>query len=157
MGVLIGASETNSTWGRNRTPIFSTYFGISGNVGAHNNVATDGWASEANTFFRCSQWWTAVSWLDSGGVVQNGILGPLAFPGSPFPPSTLFLIGGYNTDPAEAYAPNYLDDVEVQNVWVGRDVVIDSTTYAMSYSALNGVTGSFQTITSSADVVSFDL
>jgi hypothetical protein len=66
-------------------------------------------------------------------------------------------VGAYNTDPADTYAPNYLDDVEVQNVWVGRDVVIDATTYTMDYSALNGVTGSFQTITSSADVVSFDL
>jgi hypothetical protein len=155
MGVLIGASEANSTWGRNRTPIFSTYFGIAG--GTHNNVATDGWASEANTFFRCAQWWNFVSWTDSGGIPQTGYQGPLAFPGSPFPASSAFYVGGYNTDPAETYAPNYLDDVEVQNVWVGRDVVIDATTYTMAYSALNGVTGSFQTITSSADVVSFDL
>jgi len=155
MGVLIGATEANSTWGRNRTPIFSTYFGYQ--AGDHNLIATDGWASEANTFFRCAQWVTQVSWIDSGGIPQTGYNGPLAFPGSPFPSTTYFLVGAYNTDPAEAYAPNYLDDVEVQNVWVGRDVVIDSTTYAMSYSALNGVTGSFQTITSSADVVSFDL
>jgi hypothetical protein len=155
MGVLIGASSGNSTWGRYRTPIFSTYFGYQ--AGSHNLIAMDGWASEANTFFRCAQWVTQVSWVDSGGIPQTGYNGPLAFPGSPFPSTTYFLIGGYNTDPAEPYAPNYLDDVEVQNVWVGRDVVIDSTTYAMSYSALNGVTGSFQTITSSSDVVSFDL
>jgi hypothetical protein len=155
MGVLIGSSDEHSTWGRNRTPIFSTYFGIAG--GSHNNEASDGWSSQANTFFRCSRWWQAVFWTDSGGSPQTGYVGALAFPGSPFSASSAFLVGGYNTDPAEAYAPNYLDDVEIQNVWVGRDVVIDSTTYAMAYSALNGVTGSFQTITSSSDVISFDL
>ena len=155
MGVLIGSSDANSTWGRCRTPIFSTYFGL--RLATHNLEATNGWASEANTFFRCAQWVTSVSWIDSGGIPQSGYNGPLAFPGSPFPASTAFYIGGYNTDPAETYAPNYLDDVEIQETWVGRDVVIDATTYTMDYDALNGVTGSFQTITSSTDVVSFDL
>jgi hypothetical protein len=155
MGVLIGASETNSTWGRCRTPIFSTYFGV--RLAGHNLEATDGWASEANTFFRCGQWVTSVVWIDGGGLPQSGLNGPMAFPGSPFPASTGFVVGAYNTDPAETYAPNYLDDVEIQATWVGRDVVIDAATYTMAYSALNGVTGSFQTITSSTDVISFDL
>lgn len=157
MGVLIGDSAENSTWGKNRTPIFSTYLGISSDSGNHNLVASDGWAAESGSFFRCAQWWEFTFWTDSGGTSQTGWLGPFAFPGSPFPLLSVFYVGAYNTDPAEPYAPNFLDDDEVQAVWVGRDVVIDSFTYSMSYSALNGVTGSSQSITPSADVISFDL
>lgn len=155
MGVMIGSSGEFSTWGRCRTPIYKTYFDYTG--GSHNAVSAAGWASQAMTFFRCANWPAFVSWVDSGGVPQTGIQGAIAYPGPPFPSSVAFYLGGFNTDPSEPYAPNYLDDVEVQNYWVGRDVVIDSTTYAMSYSALNGVTGSFQTITPSASVTSFDL
>lgn len=155
MGVLIGATDEYSTWGRNRTPIFSTYFGLQ--FGAHNLTATDGWASQSNSFFRCASWPYLISWIDPDGLTQTGFVGPYAFPGNPFPTSSSFYVGAFNTDPIEPYAPNLLDDVEVQAYWVGRNVVIDSTTYSMAYSALNGVTGSFQTITPSADVVSFDL
>lgn len=155
MGVTIGASATYSTWGRCRTPIFKTYLTWTG--GSHNLICSDGWASQANNFFRCANWPQIVSWVDSGGIPQSGTQGAIAYPGPPLPSSTAFYLGGFNTDPSEPYAPNYLDDVEVQAYWVGRDVVIDATTYTMAYSALNGVTGSFQTITSSASVISFDL
>jgi hypothetical protein len=99
-----------------------------------------------------------VSWTDpSSGLTETGFEGAFAFPGPPFPASPAFYVGTFNGDPANPYAPNNLDDVEIQNHWVGRSVVIDAATYSMDYSALNGVTGSFQTIVPSASVISFDL
>jgi hypothetical protein len=95
--------------------------------------------------------------LDSDGNVNVEVVGPQATPSSPFPPAIAFKVSSINYDPTAAYTPNLLDDVEVQSYWVGRDVVIDGTTYTMAYSALDGVNGSFQSITSSTDVDSFDL
>ena len=157
MGVVIGASDAFSTWGRCRTPIFNTYFGATGaNAGAHNLTASQGYVSQANTFFRCAQHWYLDLWDDGTGTIQTAWYGPFAFPGPPFPASTSFIVGALNAEPGP-YAPNFLDDVEIQAYWVGRNVVIDATTYTMDYSALNGVYGSFQTITASASVISFDL
>jgi hypothetical protein len=154
MGFLIGASEGNSTWGRCRSPILKPYQFI---LGAHNLTNIYGWVSQANTFFRVGSWPYLNTWTDSDGNTHVEVVGPQATPSSPFPPSTAFKICSINNDPYEAYTPNLLDDVEVQAYWVGRDVVIDASTYAMAYSALDGVTGSFQAITSSNDVISFDL
>ena len=160
MGVLIGTTDANSTWGKNRTPIFRSTHGATGAGSAsfgHNLTANDGWGTENYTYFRCSQHWTRSFWTDSSGNIRTQWNGPFAFPAPPFPPNTGFLVGAFDPDMAEFYAPNYLDDVEVQASWVGRNVVIDAATYTMSYSALNGVMGSFQTITPSASVISFDL
>jgi hypothetical protein len=154
MGVMIGASADNSTWGKNRTPIFSTYFAWQ--LASHNLICTDGFSPENGGFFRAARWPDFTFWTDSGGTSQVGVVGAMAYPGAPISGSQ-FYIGGFNTDPAEPYAPNFLDDVEVQAYWVGRDVVLDSGTYSMAYVALNGVTGSFQTVAASNDVLSFDL
>jgi hypothetical protein len=156
MGVLIGATADNSTWGKNRTPIFSTYFAWQ--LASHNLICTDGFAPENGGFFRAARWPELAFWTDPLGATQTSWLGAFAYPGSPLPTSIQFFIGGFNVDPADAYAPNYLDDVEVQAHWVGRNVVLDpSGTYAMDYAALNGVNGSFQTVSPSNDVLSFDL
>jgi hypothetical protein len=154
MGVLIGATEANSTWGRCRSPILKPYQFI---LGAHNLTDIYGWVSQANTFFRVDSWPYFQTWLDSDGNVNVEVVGPQATPSSPFPPAIAFKVSSINYDPTAAYTPNLLDDVEVQSYWVGRDVVIDGTTYTMAYSALDGVNGSFQSITSSTDVDSFDL
>jgi len=157
MGFVIGGTDAFSTWGRCRTPIFDGYLGAVGaNGGEHNLSASAAWMTQANTFFRCAYHFYLEPWTTPGGS-GTGWYGPFAFPTSVFPVSTQFYVGAYEPNPDETYAPNLLDDVEVQAYWVGRDVLIDATTYSMDYVALNGVTGSFQTITSSTEVISFDL
>jgi hypothetical protein len=157
MGFVIGDSDAFSTWARCRTPIFNTYFGATGgNPGLHNLTASQGYVTQANTFFRCAQPWYIETYEVSPGTFETGWYGPFAFPGPPFPTSNQFWVGAINPDPFAPYKPNLLDDVEIQAYWVGRNVVIDATTYTMSYSALDG-TGSFQTISLSASVISFDL
>lgn len=159
MGFVIGGSATYSTWGRCRTPIFNSVAGIS-TINAHNYVASDGFAPVNGGFFRCSAWVSTYNWTDSGGSPQTAFIGPIgnAFNQSGPPPQGFFWVGAVNADPAETYGPNNLDDVEVQAYWVGRDVVLDSGTNAMSYSALNGVNGSFQSVGgSTSTILSFDL
>jgi hypothetical protein len=158
MGEIIGGSNSFSTWGICRTPIFDGYLGAVGaNGGDHNLSASAAWMTQANTFFRCASHYYLEAWSTPGGGSGVGWYGPFAFPTSVFPVSTQFFVGAYEPNPDEVYAPNLLDDVEVQAYWVGRNVQIDAASYAMDYVALNGVTGSFQTITPSASVVSFDL
>jgi hypothetical protein len=161
MGEVIGGSDAFSTWGKCRTPIFKSYHGATGpgtsNGGNHNLQGTNGYLTQKYTFFRCARHWTVSFWDDGSGIPRTQFNGPFAFPNPPFPPTTQFLVGAYDPDMAEVYAPHFLDDVEIQAAWVGRGVVIDGSTYSMDYSALNGETGSAQTITSSAAVISFDL
>lgn len=159
MGFVIGATDEFSTWGKCRTPIFNGYLGSVGNpAGDHNfSGASDAWMSQANTFFRCAYHYYLEGWDDGSGIIRVGWYGPFAFPAVPFVSSNQFFIGAYDPDHNQTYAPNLLDDVEVQAYWVGRNVQIDASTYSMDYSALNGVTGSFQTISPSNNVISFDL
>jgi hypothetical protein len=159
MGFVIGGSDEFSTWSKCRTPIFNGYLGAVGNsAGDHNfSGASDAWMTQANTFFRCAYHYYLEGWVDGAGITHTGWYGPFAHPSVPNTPSTLFYVGAYDPDPSPTYSPNLLDDVEVQGYWVGRDVLIDAVTYAMDYVALNGVTASAQTITSSTAVISFDL
>jgi hypothetical protein len=154
MGVLIGATEGNSTWGRCRSPILKPYQFI---LGGHNLTDIYGWVSQANTFFRVGSWPYFQTWTDGGGNTQVEIVGPQATPSPAFGLSAGFKVSSINYDPTGAYSPNLLDDVEVQGYWVGRSVVIDAATYTMAYAALDGVAASAQTITPSSAVVSFDL
>ncbi len=158
MGFVIGGTDEFSTWSKCRTPIYKGYLGAVGNsAGDHNfSGASDALMTEANTFFRCAYHFYLLPWT-SATASGVGWYGPFANPASFFPASTQFFVGAYDQDPDEPYAPNNLDDVEVQAYWVGRSVVIDTGTYAMAYSALNGVNGSSQTIASSTEVISFDL
>ena len=159
MGFVIGGSDEFSTWSKCRTPIFKGYLGAVGNsAGDHNfSGASDALMTQANTFFRCAYHFYLESWTTPGGTTGTGWYGPFAFPTSVFPVSSQFYVGAYEPNPNEVYAPNLLDDVEVQAYWVGRNVQIDASTYAMDYVALNGVMGSFQTISPSSSVISFDL
>ena len=114
--------------------------------------------SQANTFFRASSWPYLVSWTDGSGNPQVEFVGPHSNPGPGGPtPSTVFKVGSINYDPANTYSQNLLDDVEVQNYWVGQNVIIDSVSYSMAYVALDGLVGTSQTITASYAVDSFDL
>ncbi len=158
MGFVIGETDAFSTWGRCRTPIYRGYLGAVGaGGGEHNLSASDALMTQANTFFRCAYHYYLEGWTTPGGTSGVAWYGPFANPANPFPPSTQFFVGAYEPNPDNPYAYNNLDDVEIQAYWVGRDVLIDATTYSMDYVALNGVTGSFQTITSSSAVISFDL
>jgi len=153
MGVMIGGSDGYSTWGRCRTPILKP---VLWTAGSHNFTA-NAFFSQAYTFFRASSWAYLNFWTDGSGNTQVEFVGPIAQPGAPYPASPAFKVSSINYDPFGALSSNLLDDVEVQNYWVGRNVVIDASTYTMSYSALDGLAGSFQSITTSSDVVSFDL
>ena len=113
--------------------------------------------TQANTFFRCAYHYYLEGWITVGGFSGVAWYGPFAFPTTVFAPSNNFFVGAYDPNPDNPYAYNNLDDVEIQAYWVGRDVLIDSTTYTMAYSALNGVNGSFQTVSPSTTVISFDL
>lgn len=159
MGELIGDSANYSTWGRCRTPIFNSTVGIS-IINAHNYVATDGFFPANGGLFRCSAWVSQYTWIDGGGTTQTAYVGTIgnAFNQAGPPATGFFWVGASNADPAEAYGPNNLDDVEVQAYWVGRDVVLDSGTNAMAYAGLNGVNGSFQSVGgTTTTIVSFDL
>lgn len=158
MGELIGNTEAYSTWGRCRTPIFNSTVGL-GVINAHNCVANDGFFPANGGLFRCSSWVYQYNW-DSGGTTETAFVGAIgnAFNQAGPPPAGYFWVGAANADPAEAYAPNNLDDVEVQAYWVGRDVVLDSGTNVMAYVALNGVNASFQTVgATTTSILSFDL
>jgi hypothetical protein len=160
MGFVIGGTDEFSTWSKCRTPIYKGYLGAVGNsAGDHNfSGASDALMTEASTFFRCAYHFYLEPWTSVGGFSGVAWYGPFANPASFFPlPSTQFFVGAYEPNPDNPYAYNNLDDVEVQAYWVGRSVVIDTGTYAMAYSALNGVNGSSQTIASSTEVISFDL
>ena len=158
MGEVIGGSNSFSTWGICRTPIFDGYLGAVGaNGGAHNLSASAAYMTQANTFFRCASHYFLENWIDGDGLTRTAWYGPFAFPTSTFPASPQFYVGAFDANPDEVYAPNLLDDVEIQAYWVGRSVQIDAASYAMDYVALNGVNGSFQTIAPSASVISFDL
>ena len=155
MGFVIGGSDQYSTWGRCRTPIFRP---LSSTQGSHNLFTSNAFISQANTFFRASSWFYLYNWTDGSGNPQIEFVGPYASPGPGGPtPLSVFKIGSLNSDPLGTYSQNLLDDVEVQNYWVGRTVVIDSVSYTMDYSALDGVQGNFQSITPSNAVDSFDL
>ena len=153
MGFMIGGSDEHSTWGRCRTPILKPTLWV---AGSHSFTA-NAFVSQANTFFRSASWAGLNFWTDGSGNTQVEYVGPIAQPGAPFPASSAFKVSSINYDPFGTLSPNLLDDVEVQNYWAGRDVLIDASTYSMAYSALDGLAGSFQSITTSSDVVSFDL
>ena len=155
MGYMIGETDEFSTWGRCRTPIFKSYQAWT--QGTHNLISSSAFTTQANTFFRCALGPLLESWIDGDGNTRTAFVGAFAFPGPPFPASPAFYVGPYDYDPDETYAPHHLDDVEIQGYWVGRNVQIDSNNYAMAYVALNGVNGSFQTITPASNVIAFDL
>jgi hypothetical protein len=151
MGFLIGSQASWSTWGKLRSPIIDFYAGAGKT--AHSLVVAGGFPPINSSFFRCQQW----------PFFSLGFIGPYAnagnVPASGLVPAYGFFYIHQDADPNDTtYSPHLFDDAEIQGVWVGRTVTLDSGAVAMTYDALNGVSGSYQTVsTSTTSVVSFDL
>lgn len=155
MGTMIGSDAENSTWGKKRTMIFDTEGGRLNNTNNTFNLVGNGWGAEDGGFFRCAQWWYFIA--DPYG--NPNFLGPFAdVYGVTNPTQSRFQVCAFGFDPDyPGYQTSFLDDDEIQETWVGRDVVLNDATYVMTYDALS-TNGSYQVVgNASSSVVSFDL
>jgi len=85
----------------------------------------------------------------------QGVAGPWAFgyDNSAFPPpnnKVLVRVGNFNVggtndyESTDTYAPNLIDDEEVQTYWVGLDATAGAAIFTLTYDALNGLIYSYQ-------------
>jgi hypothetical protein len=155
MGFIIGNNSGYSTWGKCRTPVFNKLEGMPGFF-SHNNVASDGFAPANGGYFRCANW----KYYQTDESGNPNFIGPFAYAlGAGGGVGYTFRIGAFGIDPNDmTLSPNLLDDLEIQQSWVGRGAVLNTGTISMAYVALDGLANSGQSVpTGSVTVDSLDL